>query len=52
LSNLGGEREITAAIIGKVVDEPVITSRNGPESNVPSDFKKDKLRSIVYNRRK
>jgi selenophosphate synthetase-related protein len=42
------EREITAAIIGKVVDEPMVTLRNGPESNVLFDFRKDKITGITY----
>jgi selenophosphate synthetase-related protein len=42
------EREITAAIIGKVIDEPMITLRNGPESKVLFDFRKDKITGIVY----
>ena len=42
------EREITAAIIGKVIDEPMITLRNGPESKVLFDFRKDKITGITY----
>jgi selenophosphate synthetase-related protein len=42
------EREITAAVIGKVIDEPVITLRNGPESKVLFDFRKDKITGIGY----
>jgi uncharacterized protein len=42
------EREITAAIIGKVVDEPIVTLENGPESKVLFDLKKDKITGIVY----
>ena len=42
------EREITAAIIGKVVDEPIVTLKNGPESKVLFDFRKDKITGIVY----
>jgi len=42
------EREIIAAIIGKVVDEPMVTLRNGPESNVLFDFRKDKITGITY----
>jgi len=42
------EREITAAIIGRVVDEPMITLRNGAESKVLFDFRKDKITGIVY----
>jgi selenophosphate synthetase-related protein len=41
------EREITAAIIGKVIGEPMITLRNGPESKVLFDFRKDKITGIV-----
>ena len=42
------EREITAAVIGKVIDEPMITLKNGPESKLLFDFKKDKITGIVY----
>ena len=42
------EREITAAIIGKVVDEPMITLRDGAESKVLFDFTKDKITGITY----
>ena len=42
------EREITAAIIGKVIDQPTITLKNGSESKVLFDFKKDKITGIVY----
>jgi uncharacterized protein len=42
------EREITAAIIGKVIDEPIVTLKNGPESKALFDFKKDKITGIVY----
>jgi hypothetical protein len=42
------EREITAAMIGRVVDEPMMTLRNGPESKVLFDFRKDKITGIVY----
>jgi selenophosphate synthetase-related protein len=41
------EREITAAIIGKVIDEPMITLRNGTESKSLFDFRKDKITGIV-----
>ena len=44
------EREITAAIVGKVVDEPVVKLKNGPESKVLFDFRKDKITGIVYKR--
>jgi len=42
------EREITAAIIGRVVDEPMMTLRRGPESKVLFDFRKDKITGIAY----
>jgi selenophosphate synthetase-related protein len=42
------KREIDAVIIGKVMDEPIITLKNGPESKVFFDFKKDKITGIVY----
>ncbi len=43
------QKEITAAVIGKVTDEPVITLRNRSESKVLFDFKKDKITGIVYH---
>jgi len=46
---LFGEREIAAAIIGKVIDQPTVTLRNGPDSKVLFDFKKDKITGIVYH---
>lgn len=42
------EREITAAIIGKVTELPAVILRNGPESKPLFDFRKDKLTGIVY----
>lgn len=42
------EREIAAPIIGKVIDEPMVTLKNGPESKVLFDFRKDKITGIVY----
>jgi selenophosphate synthetase-related protein len=42
------EREITAPIIGKVTDEPIVTLKNGPESKALFDFRKDKITGIVY----
>lgn len=42
------EREIAAPIIGKVIDEPIVTLKNGPESKVLFDFRKDKITGIVY----
>jgi selenophosphate synthetase-related protein len=42
------QRGITAAVIGKVIDEPMITLRNEPESKVLFDFRKDKITGIVY----
>lgn len=42
------EREITAPIIGKVIDEPIVILKNGPESKVLFDFRKDKITGIVY----
>jgi selenophosphate synthetase-related protein len=42
------EREITAAIIGKVIDEPMITLKNGQESKVLFDFRNDKITGITY----
>jgi len=46
------EREITAAIIGKVIDQPVVTLKNGPRSQVVFDFRKDKITGIVYKANK
>ena len=42
------EREITAAVIAKVIDEPVIILENEPESEVLFDFRKDKITGITY----
>jgi len=42
------EREITATIIGKVTEQPTIILKNGPESKVLFDFRKDKITGIVY----
>jgi selenophosphate synthetase-related protein len=42
------QREITAAVIGKVIDEPMITLRKGRESKVLFDFRKDKITGIGY----
>jgi len=42
------EREIAAPIIGKVTDEPMVTLKNGSESKVLFDFRKDKITGIVY----
>lgn len=42
------ERDITAASIGKVIDEPIVTLKDGPESKVLFDFGKDKITGIVY----
>jgi len=42
------EREITAAIIGKVTEEPTVKLKNGPESKALFDFRNDKITGIVY----
>ena len=42
------EREITAAVMGKVMDEPIIILKNGSESKVLFDFRKDKITGIIY----
>lgn len=42
------EREITAPIIGKVIDDPMVTLKNGVESKVLFDFRKDKITGIFY----
>ena len=42
------EREITAAVIAKVIDGPVITLKSGSESKVLFDFRKDKITGIAY----
>jgi selenophosphate synthetase-related protein len=42
------QREITAAVIGKVIDEPSITLRNGLESRVLFNFRKEKITGIGY----
>jgi selenophosphate synthetase-related protein len=41
------EREITAAIIGRVIEEPVMTLKNSAESKVLFDFRKDKITGIA-----
>jgi selenophosphate synthetase-related protein len=41
------DREITAAIIGKVIDQPTVTLKNGPDSKILFDFRKDKITGIV-----
>jgi len=46
--HLFSEREIDASIIGKVIREPIITIKNGPESGLLFDFRKDKITGIVY----
>lgn len=42
------EREITAPIIGKVTDEPIVILKDGPESKVLFDFRTDTITGIVY----
>jgi hypothetical protein len=42
------DREITAAIIGKVIDDPIVTLKNGLASKVLFDFKRDKITGIAY----
>jgi len=42
------EREITAVIIGKVTDEPIIKLKSGSESKILFDFRKDKITGITY----
>lgn len=46
------EREIAAPIIGKVTDEPMVKLKNGPESKVLFDFRKDKITGIAYKANK
>jgi selenophosphate synthetase-related protein len=46
------EREITTTVIGKVIEEPIVTLKNRPESKVLFDFRKDKVTGIVYRPRK
>lgn len=48
VTSLFREREITAAIIGKVTEQPTIILKNGPESKVLFDFRKDKITGIKY----
>jgi len=45
------EREITATVVGKVIDEPVMTLTNGSESKVLFDFRKDKITGITHKSR-
>ena len=42
------KRDITASVIGKVINDPMITLRNGPESRILFDFRKDKITGIAY----
>jgi uncharacterized protein len=42
------ERKITAAVIGRVIDDPIVTLKNGLESKVLFDFKRDKITGIAY----
>ncbi len=42
------EREIIAATIGKVTEQPTIILKNGPDSKPLFDFTKDKITGIVY----
>ena len=42
------EREITAAIIGKVIGKLIVALKSGPESKTLFDFRKDKITGIVY----
>jgi len=42
------DREITAAIIGKVIDEPILRLKKGMDSKVLFDFRKDKITGIAY----
>ena len=41
-------RDITASVIGKVINEPTVTLTNGMESKGLFDFRKDKITGIVY----
>lgn len=43
-------RDITASVIGKVINEPTVTLTDGIESKSLFDFKKDKITGIVYKR--
>jgi selenophosphate synthetase-related protein len=42
------QREINAAIIGKVIDDPIVALRSGQGSKVLFDFRKDKITGISY----
>ncbi len=42
------QREITASVIGKVIDDPIVSLKSGPESTVLFDFRKDKITGIGY----
>jgi selenophosphate synthetase-related protein len=42
------EREITAAVIGKVTDRSTVILKHGLDSKVLFDFRKDKITGIVY----
>lgn len=52
MNTLFRERDITAIIIGKVTDQPMIILKNGSESKVLFDFIKDKITGIVYRTNK
>ena len=42
------EREITAAIVGEVTEQPTVILKNGPDSKVLFDLRQDRITGIVY----
>jgi selenophosphate synthetase-related protein len=42
------EREITAAIIGEVTEQPTVILKDGSDSKVLFDFRQDRITGIVY----
>jgi len=43
------ERQIDAAVVGKVVEERTVTVKDGSETEMLFDFEKDKITGIVYH---
>lgn len=48
--NLFKERDIDAAVIGKVIEERRIIIKNGSESEILFDFSRDKITGIAYQK--
>ncbi len=43
------ERQIDAAVVGRVTDERTVTVRSGPESQTLFDFTRDRITGITYS---